>query len=547
MFKVLIIDDEPIIRQGLKNIINWKEFDCEVCGEAADGLKGLELLKTHMPDIIITDIRMPQIDGLTMISSIKDTVPYTKIIILTGYRNFEYIQEAIKLGAFDFILKPSKFEELTSTISRAVSALKLQKERIEENEKLKEQFEQNIPMLREKLLYDIIYGININKSEINAKMDLFRLKINRFVLVVIESDDEVKEVDQYGKHLYQFGIINIFNDVFSDTFEVTNITLDNKRIAFIVQPLIDTNDYISFIYDKCAYLQNLIQNCFGFTVTTAISSEGSNAFDLSAKLQECQRALHYKFYIGNNSIIPFNDLHSLFNYKTDYSLLIKDYQFSLLESIKTGDKEKVHANLQAILDYVNRLGKMDKDYLKSFYLTLLSSIDSIKSTTLKTDNVNNTGYENIDSLYKIVRECENIKDLNSILKEVVYSVTTEINSFNNKRMRLVLQNAMSYIHKHYSDQVTLKDVAEYTYVSTYYLSRMFKKDLGKNFVDYLNEIRIEKAKELLNSVEYKTYEVAGLVGISNSHYFSKLFKKYVGMTPTEYKDMQKNNSSYNPG
>ena len=110
MFKVMIIDDEPIIRKGIKNILNWKQFGCEICAEASDGEEGRTLIKKYRPDILITDIRMPEIDGLKMIKDVKDLIPDCKIIVLTGYRDFDYVQEALKLGVFDFVLKPSKIE-----------------------------------------------------------------------------------------------------------------------------------------------------------------------------------------------------------------------------------------------------------------------------------------------------------------------------------------------------------------------------------------------------------------------------------------------------
>ena len=182
MFRVLIIDDEPIIRKGLKNIINWQSFGCEVCGEAADGHDGKELIKELRPDIIITDIKMPETDGLTMLRDIKSTVPDSKIIILTGHRDFDYVHEALKIGAFDFLLKPSKIEELTSVISRAVKELKFQNERAEEFEKLNELFLQNISVLREKLLYDIIYEINTNEDDIRQKLELFKVESGNFYI-----------------------------------------------------------------------------------------------------------------------------------------------------------------------------------------------------------------------------------------------------------------------------------------------------------------------------------------------------------------------------
>lgn len=539
MYRVLIIDDEPIIRKGLKNIINWKQFDCEVCGEAADGIEGRELLKNMKPDILITDIRMPEVDGLTMVREVKELIPGCKIIILTGYRDFEYVQEAIKIGAFDYILKPSKIEELTEVIGRAVKELKFQKDRSEEINKLKVLFEQNIPILREKFLYDIIYGINTNEQEIMAKMELFGVKIEEYVLVVMENDTEEEgEKTQYDKHLYQFGIINTFEEIFNETSRIISISINDRRVAFVVQQInTDRNEKLNVINERCMHLQEIIKNCFGFTVTIAISSSGDSAMELPSKLKECQEALEYKLYMGSNSIIQYNDLNSFFKCE-DYSALEK-YQWALIESIKAGNEKVVRSNLLSIFNYIDSLGNVNNEYFRNFYWSVISSINSIRVSVSSAEDENDIEKKkDIASLYTLIKKCKNLKELNDVLEEVALKVAARVNSYNNKSLKLILRKAIDYINAHYNEQVTLNEVAENIYVSTFYISRMFKKDLGKSFVDYLNEIRIEKAKELLRDIKYKTYEVAETVGIPDAHYFSKLFKKHTGVTPTEYRDSQ---------
>ncbi len=361
MFKVLIIDDEPVIRKGLKNIINWNRFDCEVCGEAADGIAGGELIKQQLPDIVFTDIRMPEVDGLSMLRDIKDLIPDSKVIILTGYRDFDYAQEAIKLGAFDFIMKPSKIEELTAVVKRAVRELKFQRDKTEEIDKLKKLFEQNIPILREKLCCDIIYGINTNSDEIHAKMELFNIHIERFRLVVVEIEDEdmqKMENDQYNEQLYQFGIINTFDEVFAEDFRIMSISLNSKRTAFVVQPYEMKDDYLEIINNRCTYMQDIIQNCFGFTVTMALSTEGDGAMQLPAKLKECQEVLEHKFYIGNNSIISYMDMNSFFKF-TDYSIL-DEHQTALMIGIKTGNEAAVREKAAELYGCINSLGEYEQ-------------------------------------------------------------------------------------------------------------------------------------------------------------------------------------------
>lgn len=338
MFRVMIIDDEPIIRKGIRNIINWKQFDCEVCAEASDGEEGKNLIEDFRPDILLTDIRMPGTDGLAMIRAVKDLVPHSKIIILTGYRDFDYVQEAIKLGVFDFVLKPTKIEELTAVLGRAVSELKCLVKRDEELEKLKKLFEQNIPVLKEKLLYDILYGINLDRESMPAQAQLLGICIGRFILAVVEIDneDEEKRFSQYDYHLYQFGIINTFRDVFSDTFELISVGLNGGGAAFVLQSAVNSMEYMVMVNDKCTYLQEMITNCFGFTVTIAVSSEGTGVMQLAEKLRECREGLEHKFYLGSNAIIFYGDLKGFVKFE-DYSVLEKT-QTLLLDGIKPAMK-----------------------------------------------------------------------------------------------------------------------------------------------------------------------------------------------------------------
>lgn len=433
MFKVLIVDDEALIRKGLKTIIDWKSFECEVCGEASDGMDGMNKIKALLPDIIITDINMPGINGLTMIKEVKELIPNVKLIILTGYRDFEYIQEALKLGAFDYLLKPSKIEAITSIVKKAVADLKAKARKEEEINDLRKNFEKRIPSLRQKLLYDIIFTINIINEEVLEELNVCKLKFNDFYVIGIETDENVAETkNQHERQLYQFGIINTFEEIFSSNFNVINIPINTNRIIFIIQPKTEFN-YIDIINENSASLQEMIKSCFNFTITIAISSIGTGIFSISSRAKEILKALDHKTHIGLNSIIHYEDFKNM----------------HFLEDAK-------------------------------------ETLNSQKNIPEK--NMNN-----------------------------------------------ILQKALTYISNNFQKDITLNDVAKYTYVSTYYLSRMFTKELGKNFVDYLNEIRIEKSKEYLKDPKFKSYEIAEMVGINDPHYFSKLFKKYAGTTPSEYK------------
>lgn len=533
MYKVLIIDDEPIIRKGLTSIINWSQLNCEICGEASDGQMGINLVRQLKPDIILTDISMPKVDGLSMIREVKSEVPQAKIIILTGYRDFNYAQEAIKLEAFDFVLKPTKIEEMTEVVKRAVAALTHEKGRDEELSRFRALYEKNIPLLREKLLYNLLYGVYTSQGDIEEQMERLGLKFGSFVMGIIDNESHHQK-DGYALQLYQFGIISTLEEALAEEYALVSTALNSHQLLFVVNLREGEPYHAERLQEKLAYLQEMIDNCFSFTVSIAVSSAGLSYRDLPAKLKECQSALEHRFYLGGNAIINYSDLTAFFRYE-DHSLLDQQQKL-LMEQINAGNCEAVLRTVETIREYTASLKPDDKSYIKSFYLSTLSSINSIRSSLIRTSQERPSEALSVTSLYTLVEGCESISDLSDILREASRKAAENINSFNQKNMKLLMKNAVDYLQEHFNEPITLSEVAGKIFVSTYYLSRMFKKELNKNFVDYLNEIRMDKARELLKDMNLRTYEIADTVGISDPHYFSKLFKKYVGMTPTEYRE-----------
>jgi len=414
--------------------------------------------------------------------------------------------------------------ELTSAIERAAEELKMQQNNIEQNEKLKKLFEQNIPLLKEKLLYDIIWGISTDKDEIKAKLDLFDIHIGYFALILADNDRCCISEERTNGYLYQFGVINLFKEAFAGVFDITYISLDMSKVGFIIH-LADKpcDDALSDIYDKCGYIQKLVQDCFGFTISLAVSSPGHGAFDLPLKLRECLNAIKYKCYLGENSVILYKDLHAIFDYK-DISALER-YRSDLMESIRIGNIQMVDSNIRAFQDYVNDIKDIDKDYLSHFIHQIINNILEIYEPVLK-DNKN-----------EICIAADDIDGAFEVLLTAAVKAAGAINEHNNRNISDVLKRAVEYIRENYAKPITLEDVARHTFVSSYYLSRLFKKELNKNFIDYVNELRMERARQLLKQGNHKSYEIAEMVGISDPHYFSKMFKKYFGVTPTEFKEM----------
>ena len=521
-----------MIRKGLRNVINWNELNCEIAGEAGDGKTGYSLIEKIKPDIVISDIRMPEMDGLEMVKMVKNLNINSKIIILTGYRDFDYVHEAIKLGAFDFLLKPTKINELVSVIKRAVTELKLETDKINEYEKYKRLFEDNIPALREKYLSDLMNGIELDLDSISEKKKLYKIEFNSFVLVLAEINQVSKESTS-DKCLHRYGIINTFEDLFSDTYNVLNICINYDTVGFIIVLDQQNDTAIKDISTKCSDLKDIVNKCFGFELTVAISTKAICLTELPNKYKQCKDAIEKKIYLGENLIISYQDIDNFI--KFDEHENIENLQIRLLKDIKVGNRLKVENDLEEINKAIQDISTTDISYIKNFYFNTISSINNIRYT-LNIKEELDTPEPDTSTLYNLIQSCNNINDLMDILNQGALDITLKVNTFNSNSIKTSLKKALEYLRQNYNQPVTLNEVAEKVYLSTYYLSRIFKKELGMSFVDYLNDLRIKKAMELLKNTDYKTYEIAELVGINDPHYFSRLFKKYSNKTPTEYRE-----------
>jgi two-component system, response regulator YesN len=535
MFKVLIVDDEAYIRKGLVNIVNWKAFDCSVTHEASDGVEGLAILRDHPLDIAFVDINMPEINGLEMIRQGKAFAPNCKFVILTGYRDFSYLQEAIKLGAFDYILKPSKIEEIAEILKRATMELRHEQEQAQEQQKLKEMFERSIPILKEKLLKDLMDGHQFSPLELKENLELYGLRLYEYVVMFVSLDEDFVAQDQvYQKQLYQFGIINMVQDIYGDLFIVETVSQNNDTVAFVIQPKEDRAVGMDKIEQFAENVLQLISRCFDFTVTIAMSHVGYKVEELRERAKECEDGMAYRFYMGPSSIILYKDFKSFF--KGQDQRVLEEYERKLISHIQTGDEDGVVRLLEQLKQEVLRFNALPEQ-IKHYYWTLMYNIGHIRLSIKALEHQGDEGNFDMMSLYGLIDGSNNILEVHELLETVAINIVKRINQYNIKNINIILQQAMAYINKNYSSSLTLQELADETYVSTYYLSRMFTKELGKNFIDYLNEIRIDAAKKLLKDPQLKTYEVSEQVGIKDAHYFSKLFKKYAGVTPTDYRNL----------
>lgn len=535
MYKIVIVDDDMLIRKGIRNVIRWRDLECEISGEASSGDEALKVIEEVKPDIVITDIKMPNMDGIELIDRIKKIIPQCKIVILTAYREFEYAQRAIKYGAFDFLLKPTKVEDIINVVQKAINEIKKEKTIVEELEKINSILKEKLPILRENFLFNVIFEMISNEDEILQMATLYEIEIGSFLMILAECSTK-EERGRQNSHLYLLGISNMLNDFLSNDFTIYTIYLNNSQAVYIVSSKkeLEKEEEKRF-FELLSQLKKAAVECFNIDLTFAVSTWGRGIVQLPDKYKECIDAINYRFYFDEEDIIYYKDLSHFFMYVDDRKL--KNLKNEILLSVRYGNYSNIN-NLLLELEETLKKSKADKQYIFNFYYLLLIEINMIKAQLFSTINKpdNQEMFESIDYFNEIIK-CKNLSELSNILRISIKRTIEEVQKHNLNKMGSLIKKVIDYIKENYhSGEISLSDISEKFFVSPSYLSRLFKKETGKNLSDFINEYRIEKAKQLLLTTDLKTYEVADRVGIPDPHYFSRLFKRYTGYSPSEYKE-----------
>ena len=534
MYKVMIVDDEIIARVGIKSIIPWQEHGFELVGEFENGKKALEMARELLPDIIITDIRMPVLDGIELIKSINNGGIDAKIIVLSSYGDFDYVKEAMRLGAEDYILKlEMEPEKLIGILERVVKKIKDERSHEQENKRLKEHYRANIPVLKEKFLKDLAFGKVTDDREIEESLRLLNSLLNEKNLiclsVVIENIDFLEGCSDKDMDILKSSITNTLEDMVLNwgTGHVFSVRESTFGIIISLNDSLINSDISSSISRLTKSIKELLKNLLNLSVSVGVSDICQHYSDIreayiKANVSAEKSVAHFKH---TNSEQPAGSETSMIStIPLEEDLIMLENSFRMLDVV----------NIDKLFDTVRQkvvsLNGVSKKYLNGICHTVIFIINTFSQ---------NNGIPAKDIWGQCVDPYKEIEGLRvqedyigwiGMLKDRISSLLNE-----DKDSRTIILKAKQYIKKNYVEEVTLETIAEHLGLSASYFSRLFSKETGECFTDYLTEIRIQAAKELLKNSNCKVYEVSGLVGYDNPHYFSRIFKKVTGVAPLEFK------------
>jgi len=526
---MVIVDDERIIRDTLKNTFKWDEFGITEVYEAPDGEDALKIIKNKKPDIILTDIKMPVIDGLKLSSTVKEQFKNAVIIVLSGFDEFNLVREALNIGVFDYLLKPVREEELKKVIGKAVELVRENMEKEIEQRTISQRIVEGNLAIKDRFLNTLILN-NYREDDLTyCKLKDLGVKIefrNYFVSIFrLDSDCRENCIKKgFDMQLLMFSVNNIIDECCSritGNYELF-ITAENDSVL-VMEGLEHNSDVFLKLMSE---IREGIKIFLEADVVIGVSVNYYHASSIKASYDQARELVEKKLYFGCDvmTISPEREEDLL-------SLFFKEREKTFVNSIYSCDNEKANSIIEEIFDQVLKI-QLPLKQVKMLNVSIVKCILGV---------LDEIGYEadglagNSKNIYEKVDALKSIESFIAFAKDVIYKAVEAVKRRNAVRKKKLIDGILKYIDEHFYEELTLSSLSEKFYINYTNLSKMFKEDVGKLFSKYLVDLRISRAKEMLKGSGMKIYEISEAVGYTDVRYFTKLFKDLEGVTPQEYR------------
>lgn len=541
MYQVLLVDDEPLILTGIQSMINWEDYDCVITDKASNGKQALEKMEKSMPDIVITDIKMPVMTGIEFMQECRDRGYDTVFILLTNLEEFSLAKSALALGAADYLVKMEMTQEMMGNSLKRATEMCNQKRILTDKIPHREFHPKDVKQTATGFFRDILEKAGNLSDEFRKKwqepvekMELEQLYENGVLMWIRPykdrdlfenvSEDDRKEMLDYAQSLME----QFMNRIHSGC-----CTLVWKRMG-ILAILPGQNRTEKYYRDTGKKICNILEDYFGCQTLVAISAPMEDIWGGSKRaLSQIKKIQEFYYYHSNEPVVLVSDVEAHFweerhaRHDTfDISFLKKDLRQALVQQ----DKEKVNSvfeELSALFTEFHPAREQVVNACANLYYFFLSYVE--EDALIKEE----MPYPSV--VMEILLECFTLKaHTRWLLKFGSWVGNTMENFHRGSKTDRIVEAAKEYVRENYGEKLTLAAIASKIGISQGYLSSVFKKQTGGNLNDYINQMKIEKAKELLEKHEYMMYEISDMLGFENPYYFSKVFKKLTGITPSEY-------------
>jgi len=543
LYKLLIVEDEPEIRQGLKDQVPWDKIGYTVIGDAEDGIEALDMIKDLKPDVALIDIRMSGMDGIQLMEAMRKDNQETRIIVISGYSDFEYARKCIELGVYAYLLKPLRVDEIEEVFLKLGDEIDTACAKQKEYKKMKENEVIHKDILKEKALIELVTREIEFKNESITLKELEKLGIRKNGLFAILQFGFISD------QLDMSSFISFKEDMLKIIEEEVSI-FEGVKIIGIIFPYNSAS--ITIVLNKADECLDIENNPFIYKIRDSIEAfflvEKSHKIVISAGVgrfyrgldmlyisyREAAVALKLKFFLECNSIIFYEQyIKSIDNDKDDnygsYLVEIDRIYNNIIEAVHN-NKEMVTTLIRRFFNYFKLLKLYDIElvYMKSIELMIHIS------TILKEKNLE-LQILKVDDFHSHIREFIDNGTLSLLTEWIVNKFSYLMDELARCKDQCLMEKVLDYINANTDKKITLEDLGRIFFLNPNYLCSLFKQKTGLNFKHYITECRLRKSKELLGRFDLKIYEVSKRVGYGDFRHFSRIFKKYTGIGPVEYR------------
>lgn len=543
MHQLLIIDDQTALADDLADMLPWSDIGIDVVHKAYSGREALELLYEHSIDVVITDIRMPGMSGLELIAEIKRNSKHIKCILLTGYADFEYTQQALQLKSNDYLLKPVEDDELMEAVRKALDELEQEWQEIASTQKAIYALREQLPKLREYLLLDLITGKQApNSTSLPKKLNMYEVRIPSGAscrMMLLRIDDTEGVYDTAGETLIEYALTNMATELFGDRMWLWHCKDMHGFIVCVLSAksrpngaatIVDETEELNLWIESQAFqLQHAAKSYLKVGISVLLSKNGQFPKEIGSMYQSSLAS--FRHFIGQDtelfvSLVKDPD-------RGELQQLGELYRSPTLSALlEIGAWEAADEKLGAIFHELEEEWRDSQEHILETYFAIASSIASLIHRTKKwlADTIG-------DDFYAVAggQPMQTVGELRSWSERVIASYRRSVSSVEKDSRSSIIRKVQEFITLNPST-ASLHTISSSVYLNPSYLSKIYKLETGEGISDFILRVRMEKATTLLSQSPEKIYEISVLLGYQKPSYFIQLFKKHYGMTPQEYRN-----------
>ena len=527
-YKVMLVDDEQPVREAIAQKLAWEEIGFQVVAMAENGEDALEKAEQYAPDVVMSDISMPFMDGLTFCRKLREQMPGTRIVFFSGYDEFEYAKEAIKLEAEEYILKPIDAQELQEVFVRIRKSLDEELDRRRNVDRLKQYYQESLPILRDQLLIGILEGRISDLDRLKHYTEAYGLGLSSgFYMVGVICTDEQQDIGSADTGLLAVSLKQLIDEQLEKKLEFYSVNyLGTIVVLALLHETAAAQKFVALMDRNC----RLAKKMLGTDTVAGIGKVYGQISHIHDSYEEAKEAAAYRILLDANQAIYIQDVEPESGAQPFHE---EEWIKGIIREIKIGTQEELQEEVRALTDRLKEI-TVTRGQLQLFFTEI--QIELIRLSRNYKLSAEECGNLLTQSPGEEIGRFHSLDEMGAWLSEQCSMIRSAVRRERTATTRLLTDKALAFVAEHYGESdLSIDRVCGHLGVSAAYFYSLFKKEMGMSFVAYLTKVRMEQALHLLDTTEEKSYVIAGMVGYEEPNYFSYVFKKQYGISPSKYR------------